>query len=764
MLKIEPENMSRDLNTDSDTMKRKLGSMLIVLFIIIMGQEASSETSCEPQSNSIEVECKAYVHRLADCEPTHLQGVYPDIYNRNVTFTPAEPYSFSGTPFMKTKSGDNIDYPGINLTFQAPADGSLSYLKGFELLINKYKQASAGSPESTMCVIFDLSNMTWSYNDYAMEFKRSIHPLQQNRFYVFELYSLPKPPFFHDKYLQLSFSTSQTPTRAALPKDWVTMISYQVICTSATADVIFSFAPPPMAFGFTEFDVSLVYSKTSTKKSARVTVFSHRFEDVGPGQYEIFINPYDEKPFDPEMCLCKGDSGECVRCIRSKTPHFNVTECISPNDVPESTPTRTFISTPSIGLAMTDDDDSTVKVVMTAVGSLIGSSLVLFLVILYCRLRRQKKEKYTRRKGAQNDTQPEKHHNATLEKKLLRRKTVHLVYFQDHVHHVKTVECLADYLQTYCFCDVLYAPWYLTDIMREGKNIWSLNSIQNADFTIIIHSEGSYRHYMARKENMAYEGREIGPLGDMFMPAIIYILNQCMGQLTYNKFIMTYFEYSKSAHIPSEMCPGLNYKLLKHFKELLCHIHGLTLGIDRLDEIDLPLTDNHSSTTKGRKLITACSVASHFERKNPNWFSEMYGVCSTEEERSLRQDSGIDTSMPNLSDSDKISMASDRWTIRKDDISWVPPSELCSRQISLHPGCFQTSETFCEKHGIVERPDDVEFYPPEKDITAAEVKSCTPSDCMEMVNKKYNQDMYTLGMECGLLSDYESVSLGGQSV
>ena len=120
----------------------------------------------------------------------------------------------------------------------------------------------------------------------------------------------------------------------------------------------------------------------------------------------------------------------------------------------------------------------------------------------------------------------------------LTTKKVNLIYTEDHPAQVKVVECLANYLQTYCKCDVLFAPWYLTRIMEDGICRWTINSIDQSDLTIIINSEAAHKLYDGWKEKREYKNLELSPLGDMFTNSIAHVLHRFM-QDQCNRFIMT---------------------------------------------------------------------------------------------------------------------------------------------------------------------------------------------------------------------------------
>ena len=61
----------------------------------------------------------------------------------------------------------------------------------------------------------------------------------------------------------------------------------------------------------------------------------------------------------------------------------------------------------------------------------------------------------------------------------------------DHYQHELCVELLASFLRDYCNCDIRWAGWSL-EKLRSDVAGWVIQSFQEADAIILIHSKGAY--------------------------------------------------------------------------------------------------------------------------------------------------------------------------------------------------------------------------------------------------------------------------------
>lgn len=130
----------------------------------------------------------------------------------------------------------------------------------------------------------------------------------------------------------------------------------------------------------------------------------------------------------------------------------------------------------------------------------------------------------------------------------------------------------------------------------------------------------------ARKDSSTPCKFNDSPIGDIFTPAITNIIANFYKNKDYKKYIMVQFSYTDDKFQISEISPGYGYVLMKHFRELICHIHEINAENHDLNlNVCLPLQpDAHTQTEEGRELLQEINAAQAFTKAFPNWFEDMY--------------------------------------------------------------------------------------------------------------------------------------------
>lgn len=199
-------------------------------------------------------------------------------------------------------------------------------------------------------------------------------------------------------------------------------------------------------------------------------------------------------------------------------------------------------------------------------------------------------------------------------------KKVYLLHAEDHKEHINVITNLAIYLKDHCNCKVFFLPWYRGAVQTTGVYQWIITHIDQADYVIVISSEAAFNLFDSRSTNISYRAEDEGPEGDSFSPAMTHVMAKSSEPGFFKKTILVYFEYTKEDFVLKEISPGVQYKLPKHFREMVCHIHGINAENGK----QINGMDNLQATTGGRNFLETVTKAKHFEKSDPGWFEKRF--------------------------------------------------------------------------------------------------------------------------------------------
>lgn len=210
-----------------------------------------------------------------------------------------------------------------------------------------------------------------------------------------------------------------------------------------------------------------------------------------------------------------------------------------------------------------------------------------------------------------------------------KRPKLVLLYEEDHEYHRQVVQHFASFLQQHCQCAAMCVEWQL-------DAPWVHEDIEQADYVVIVNSEGAYQSYMTQYDhknnvNGQFKTSQVSKQ----MSNINSIRNKFLRDERYDNVVMVYFEYTDEQFVLPDICPGYRYKLLKHFTDFLLHIHKLR-RTHNLSLYDLPFDGSFSKKPIGQQLLESMSKAAQYQTDNPNWakkklaYNRMYSHTSDE--------------------------------------------------------------------------------------------------------------------------------------
>ncbi|XP_052060486.1 uncharacterized protein LOC127700762 isoform X2 [Mytilus californianus] len=209
---------------------------------------------------------------------------------------------------------------------------------------------------------------------------------------------------------------------------------------------------------------------------------------------------------------------------------------------------------------------------------------------------------------------------------LLKLPKVYIVNAEDHLPHVKAVEAFAKFLDVQCHCDVIYTPWCLREYL-DDKFKWVINSIDKADFVIIVNSDLTYHQFKSwkNKENRCGNSTDPNQTFDFFMSPISQITERIINVNNPFKCIVVHFSYTADNFTLDELYTGADYLIPKHIHELICQIHQMDTRRVGYCSIGY-FADLLSSTTEGQDFTKCIATASNFETQRTNSLNKNVGI------------------------------------------------------------------------------------------------------------------------------------------
>ncbi|KAL3852252.1 hypothetical protein ACJMK2_015920 [Sinanodonta woodiana] len=205
------------------------------------------------------------------------------------------------------------------------------------------------------------------------------------------------------------------------------------------------------------------------------------------------------------------------------------------------------------------------------------------------------------------------------------RKSVFLVFAEDHDDHIVTVDLFASFLQSHCFCDVVYAPYHVESLQKDGSITRMHCSLEKADCILIINSAALYTIYNAEKCRKKLRSRPDSFFANILLITIKFVMSKFTDNPTC-KIANLRFEHTPNEYVISELPE--NFILLKQFKELLYYIHEIKEIEHTKNDFEHLEIGTLLKTDSWQLLCNAVQSAWSFEQKNPSWLSQRF--CTEE--------------------------------------------------------------------------------------------------------------------------------------
>ncbi|XP_071081743.1 interleukin cytokine receptor-related protein 1-like isoform X2 [Haliotis cracherodii] len=591
--------------------------------------------------------------------------------------------------------------PQLVFTWKPPvAAAGFNHLKGFYVEIHRLTGISTLKP--FYCRVFDFAENNFTSKDYTLVFRKKMigFPSGVDFLYHMKIFTLPmaaeskpKTAFFKlQPFLENGKATSA---------DWSTSISYESDNLTAPARITVQFSLAPKEYNFKKYNIELVsdrdpknvmflciistldsYScqeRNYQKPSEDAVTITHTFYDLPPAIYKVWVSPHNPHWQEEGQCLCSEktsvNESHCVRCITTTTGNITVAQNGQQNgQLTVSGPSRT--------------STDLLTVLVAVLGAMVGLVLIVFVVIFY-------RKKRLTGNGLISDDKPANINNLKggNTPSVLPRKKVYLLYAEDHKDHMNVITSFAFYLKDQCFCDVFYLPWFKGAFQSMGTYQWIMSHIDEADYVIVISSEAAFKLLDARNTNTSLRTEDEGPEGDVFSPAITHVRTKSREPDFYKKTILAYFDYTSEDFVLKEVSPGVYYKLPKHFKGLLCHIHEVDVFDLTHRQPNIDAMENLQATRSGQSFQEAMTKARHFQKSDPLWFDKRFyrqdsayesdpdghfdSVSLTPSPGIMVRDPMIDTRHLSAgTHTDSVVTYNTEYIREHEDINMIPPSEV----------------------------------------------------------------------------------------
>ncbi|VDI48228.1 Hypothetical predicted protein [Mytilus galloprovincialis] len=416
------------------------------------------------------------------------------------------------------------------------------------------------------------------------------------------------------------------------------------------------------------------------------------------------------------------------------------------------------------------------------VGAVLGTLLCVLLVfvlvyhVYICRKRKHKHKKIYLETPAKHeeplDTTIRSYAIEEIKDDLLKFPKVYVVNAEDHLPHMKAVEAFAKFLDVQCHCDVMYAPWCPREYL-DNKSKWVINSIDKADFVIIVNSDQTYHQFKSWKnqENRCGKSTDPNQTFDLFMPPISQITERIINFNNPFKCIVVHFSYTADNLTLDELCTGAYYLIPKHIHELICQIHQMDTRRVGYCSIGY-FADLLSDTTEGQYLTECIASAAHYDEQRTNSSNTNFGTfgqCESAIDTHFNSFESVDCDKPvnesflDYNISAQIPQTSQNQNnVTRDNAlrqnSFEDNNAVAITDILYHQtlqSCYSVNDNFSFK-----APSDTD----NDDVLSQNLHQQIYDLNKRMMDPRFENDTLSYITHAVLSHEDEAISLGGQSV
>lgn len=249
----------------------------------------------------------------------------------------------------------------------------------------------------------------------------------------------------------------------------------------------------------------------------------------------------------------------------------------------------------------------------------LGLMIIIYLIYRYLNNRNR-----SSRSGS-SDRNPSLHRSVSIDLEQKQVPTVLLLYSYDCGAHEKVVEALAGFLIETCNCNVHLDLFEEQIIMERGLDEWLVDSLQEAEFIIVLSSVGARLRCSKKKVRFKMDCGKVLP--DYFAVAVDYVAEKMRVErskgMPLTTFCVAYMDYSTESDIPPQLEMAFKFCLMKDITSLFCHLHGINGEPTKDGAPIVGLTpDTYETTEMGQELKVAIESAKEYFKSNPDWVED----------------------------------------------------------------------------------------------------------------------------------------------
>ncbi|XP_026869673.2 interleukin-17 receptor A [Electrophorus electricus] len=222
-----------------------------------------------------------------------------------------------------------------------------------------------------------------------------------------------------------------------------------------------------------------------------------------------------------------------------------------------------------------------------------------------------------------------------------------IIYSLDHPMYKDIVLKLCAFLRAKCgtdaTLDLLDSSWISTIGRMQWLDMQRASLTRSSDKVLLLCSPGVQAKWKAMCRGVRVVTREDArtPMGDMLTPALSLITPDFMHVLSFQKYIVAYFEdICSERDIPAPFNVAVKYQLMKHFEEIFFRLLDKEKHEPgRIKHVEGIRGDEYHSCPSGRALRDAIEAFRAYQLVNPDWF-EME-IVDADEDITLEQDEDV---------------------------------------------------------------------------------------------------------------------------
>ncbi|XP_060578134.1 uncharacterized protein LOC132735211 [Ruditapes philippinarum] len=241
-----------------------------------------------------------------ECFFDNLQARFPKLYNKTGwKREPPRDEAIKPSSFCEPDS-KGVNQSGLHVYWKMPDSYNAGGIAGYEFHLEL-------DPPNFRCLVVILHEKPTQFNRH-FSLNITMFPVKRNQNYMIVLHSLPRA---NDSISSHKKVTSMNCKRGSSSADW-TPAEYNDSYKWPEKILTIWFPPPPLEFNITRFQLDLLRTDILLTDSKPTTLTSNTtevsFANQEPGNYTLYMRPYNEHPHDEDRCVCRDDENICKPC------------------------------------------------------------------------------------------------------------------------------------------------------------------------------------------------------------------------------------------------------------------------------------------------------------------------------------------------------------------------------------------------------------------------------------------------------------------